>query len=105
MRFVGATLWTDFRLHGDPQNAMTSAHWAMTDYRRIKYSKRPFMRFEPLDALRLHQACHSFLEGALARADGKTTVVVTHHAPSPKSVAEEFVNSRCRQHSFPILRI
>lgn len=94
VRFVGATLWTDFRLHGDPQNAMTSAHWAMTDYRRIKYSKRPFMRFEPLEALRLHQASRSFLEEALAKAEGKTTVVVTHHAPSPRSVTDEFVNSR-----------
>lgn len=94
VRFVSATLWTDFRLHGDPQNAMISAHWAMTDYRRIKYSKRPFMRFEPLEALRLHQANRSFLEEALRNTDGKTTVVVTHHAPGPRSVPAEFVNSR-----------
>lgn len=94
VRFVGATLWTDFRLHGHAQCAMTAAHWAMTDYRRIKYSKRPFMRFEPQDALRLHQATRSFLVDALRNTDGKTTVVVSHHAPSPRSVPDDFVNSR-----------
>ncbi|HEX7580609.1 MAG TPA: metallophosphoesterase, partial [Thermoanaerobaculia bacterium] len=47
-------------------------------------------RFLPADARRLHAASLSWLEEALAQPFDGTTVVVTHHAPSPQSVAPHF---------------
>jgi hypothetical protein len=42
IRFIGGTLWTDFRLlGGDPQFAMTAAQSGMNDYRKIKNAKVP----------------------------------------------------------------
>jgi hypothetical protein len=94
IRFIGATLWTDFQLQDTPEISMTAAHWAMSDFRRIKMSKRPYKRFEPVDALRLHQASRAFLDHALEKSAGRPTVVVTHHAPSPRSIPAEYANSR-----------
>lgn len=91
VRFVGATLWTDFRLNGgDPELAMTSAQSGMNDYKKIKYSKLPYTKFRPIHAYRKHQESRVFLKSALAEASAGKTVVVTHHAPSPRSIPAEF---------------
>lgn len=87
VRFIGSTLWTDFRLGGcDPVFAMEDAAKWMNDYKRIKYSKQPFKKFKPIHALRKHQESRSFIVSELARCEGKTTVVVSHHAPSIRSM-------------------
>jgi hypothetical protein len=45
VRFVGATLWTDFRLNGcDPELAMSAAQSGMNDYRKIKFPNFPTRR-------------------------------------------------------------
>lgn len=83
--FAGCTLWTDYDLHGGPELAMWSACRSMNDYRKIRFSKRPFERFTPTRALRMHRDSRRFLSEALAD-DGRRTVVVTHHAPSQRSL-------------------
>lgn len=89
--FVGATLWTDFRVNGgDPEFAMNAAQTGMNDYRTIKFSKLPYRKFKPIHAYRKHQESRSFLRSAMKEASGLKTVVVTHHAPSARSVAPEF---------------
>lgn len=89
--FVGCTLWTDFALHGSQQMAMFEARRVMNDYKRIKYSKRPFARFVPERTARLHLDSRSFLERTLASAAGRT-VVVSHHAPSARSLPSRFTS-------------
>lgn len=89
VRFLGATLWTDYQLHGLAERyfAMEYAEKNMTDYRLIRYRRR---RFSPLDAVAAHEMAVRWLTEQLATPfDGKT-VVVTHHAPSAQSVAERF---------------
>ena len=85
VRFLGSVLWTDFALFGDADKffAMQQARQQMTDFSIIQNDGR---RFTPEDAIRLHTASRNWLAAMLAEPfDGKT-VVVTHHAPSSRSV-------------------
>lgn len=93
VNFVGATLWTDFNLIDSRGLSMFEASRAMSDYRRIEYSKRPFHRFTPLRTLRAHQYSRRYLEGALTTSVGPV-VVVTHHAPSRMSVPHHYQGHR-----------
>ncbi len=93
VRFLGTTLWTDFALD-EPrgtcvEDAMREATHGMNDYRAIKerdggHSPR---RFRPEDALREHRLSRAWLQERLeAPAGGLPTVVITHHAPSERSM-------------------
>ncbi|WP_338012491.1 metallophosphoesterase [Rhizobium sp. Root708] len=89
--FSGATLWTDFRLFNrNPETAMWWAEKGMNDYRRVNLSKKPFRKFRPIHAFRRHDASMRFLSESLARSDIRKKVVVTHHAPSPRSIFPYF---------------
>lgn len=90
LRILGCTLWTDFLLHGEPgaAPAMEMAASRILDHERI--ARDDGSRFLPADARARHAASRAFLEEALAEPFEGTTIVVTHHAPSPRSVAPEF---------------
>lgn len=89
--FIGATLWTDFRLLGrNPAVAMDAARSGMNDFKRIKFSKLPYQNFRPIHAFRLHQESRGFIASALRENSGRKTVVISHHAPSGRSVPPEF---------------
>jgi predicted phosphodiesterase len=90
IRFVGCTLWTDFELYGDPGKAMAQAEISMNDFRSIAY--RPGVRFTARDACAEFVLGRQFLERELAKPFEGSTVVVTHHLPSLKSVAPRFAN-------------
>ena len=93
VRFVGAILWTDYALLGSEITAMAYAARGLNDHVRIE-RRGPMgsIRFSPGDALDRHREDLAYLESALAHPfDGKT-VVVTHHAPHPDSVARRFAN-------------
>src|SRR6266404_799685 len=51
--FLGATLWTDFALNGDPVMSEVVAQTGMNDYRRIRTLPR-YSRLKPSDTRRLH---------------------------------------------------
>jgi Icc-related predicted phosphoesterase len=96
VRFLGATLWTDFRLFGDSvfekNQAMYDAQQMMNDYRRIHLVSSPFGRLRPRDTAAMHEEQRAWLEEQLSIPfDGKT-VVVTHMAPSAKSVLPVYRN-------------
>ncbi|MDX1016371.1 phosphatase [Sinorhizobium medicae] len=87
VRFIGGGLWTDFRLFGrNPEVTMSYAAHGMNDYKKIKFSKAPFRKFKPIDAYRKHNETRHFIAKELRDRTGLTTVVVTHHAPSPRSI-------------------
>ncbi|MGO6992133.1 metallophosphoesterase [Rhizobium ruizarguesonis] len=87
VRFIGGGLWTDFRLFGrNPQVTMSYAAHGMNDYKKIKFAKAPFRKFKPIDALRKHRETRDFIASRLREGTGLTTVVVTHHAPSPRAI-------------------
>lgn len=91
VRFLGCTLWTDFALFGPDRRstAMTWAGHAMTDFRGT-ITKQGSQRFEPGDALALHERSLAWLEAALAEEFDGATVVVTHHGPTFRSVPPQY---------------
>lgn len=89
--FLGATLWTDFRLNGDVVLAEVTAQTGMTDFRRIRVTPS-YRRFRPADARRFHAESLQWLVQETGAARGKKVVVVTHHAPSPQSISLRYRN-------------
>jgi predicted phosphodiesterase len=88
VRFLASTLWTDFQLTRDPLLAQHEAQARMTDYRRIRTAAYRLLR--PPDTRAAHVAARRFLEHALAQPFDGRTVVVTHHAPSDRSISARF---------------
>jgi predicted phosphodiesterase len=90
VRFLGATLWTDYRLF-EPRHlqhlAMLDAKRKLNDHRLIRVGRAAF---SPWDALEIHASTCLWLKEELAKPfDGKT-VVVTHHGPHPNSVHKKY---------------
>jgi UDP-2,3-diacylglucosamine pyrophosphatase LpxH len=90
VRFLGTTLWTDFALDGNADQAMFEAARCMTDYTRIRYGNRALT---PHDTIALHHAARTWLERELAQPFDGATVVVSHHCPHATCVATKFRNS------------
>ena len=94
VRFVGATLWTDYEIYGADKRAtaMEMAGRIMNDHRLIssRDGDAPQVSFSPARARVAHQVSRSFLATELARPFEGATVVVTHHGPHIKSVAPKF---------------
>ena len=113
--FVGCTLWTDYRLDGDVLRplAMEAARRGLSDHRRIAWATKPrWLRFRPEEAAALHAASRTYLRQALlgdlrTSDDLMSRVVITHHAPSPRSIAPQFagsaLNSAYASHLEPLI--
>ena len=87
--FLGAVLWTDFLLFGEGDKWFSTqrARQNMSDFFVIQYDGR---RFTPADSVILHEISRQWLTGELEQPFNGKTVVVTHHAPSVRSVAPRF---------------
>jgi predicted phosphodiesterase len=86
VRFLGATLWTDYRLGGREPLSILLAPQMVQDFRYIQVSgMQPLV---PSHILEMHQASRRFLHRRSSTFPGKT-VVITHHAPSYQSVERE----------------
>lgn len=84
--FIGATLWTDFQ--GKDFFKMQNARKNMNDFVIIK--KPTGQRLLPEDTVDLFYESKRYIFDAIRHADGKRTVVVTHHGVSPLSIHERF---------------
>ncbi|WP_064608982.1 metallophosphoesterase [Photobacterium sp. J15] len=88
VRFLGATLYTDYRIDGNPMEAMNRAAECMNDHRKVHMDPRGSM-FRPIDALDIHYQTLQFLESELQSGYQGKTVIVSHHAPSAKCFPDE----------------
>jgi predicted phosphodiesterase len=98
VRFLGATLWTDFKLDAgrgiSVAEAMFESTRGMNDFTGSirERSEDPSCNrlFIPSDAMREHELSRYWLlerlKAAAGCTDGRPTVVVTHHAPSARSM-------------------
>lgn len=87
VRFLGTTLWADFELFGDRRRATSWAQELITDYAAIRTTPG-YRKLTPADTIRWHEASVAWLREQLAVAHDGPTVVVTHHAPSARSLRD-----------------
>jgi predicted phosphodiesterase len=93
VRFLGATLWTDFLIAGEGEAsaaAMREAQRFMRDFSVVRMGEAAFT---PQGSIALFASHAAWLEARLAEPHAGPTVVVTHHAPSPKSIHPRFDGS------------
>jgi Icc-related predicted phosphoesterase len=98
VRFVGATLWTDFALRAERASDIAwserAAEGLMADYRAIlgRSSKDPHC-LRAGHTADMHAYSRVYIEQVLSVPFDGPTVVVSHHAPHPGSIAPEFRDS------------
>jgi len=90
VRFIGATLWTDFRLQPDEEETTRTMHdkGDIHDNRWITTSAADDRPWLASDASAAHQEHLDAIKRELATTHAGATVVVTHHAPHPRSLPE-----------------
>ena len=95
VRFLGATLWTDFMLYGAQmrEQAHREAQAMLRDFSRIHWDDAAGRLFAPGDAEELFRQSRDWLAQRLDETGGLPTVVVTHHAPAPGSVHPRYAQS------------
>ena len=111
-RVLGTTLWTDFDLYGSDEatraTSIAAAERAMLDYRGLiqvtwtagndasqSDTTRALQDNTPrnltaADTFALHRHARTWLEAELAKPFAGKTIVVTHHAPHRRSLAERY---------------
>jgi predicted phosphodiesterase len=86
---LGATLWTNYDLYGTRTDSMALAERMMSDHRMIAHGAGAFSassaRSEHVDRV-------TWLESELRtlRQQNRKVVIVSHHAPSPRSISQRF---------------
>ncbi|MCW5661476.1 MAG: metallophosphoesterase family protein [Burkholderiaceae bacterium] len=96
VRFLGTTLWSDFRIVADETlraAAMAAAPKLVRDFQRISVDPQRSRLFSPQDSQALFDRSAAWLQAQLERPFDGPTVVITHHAPSPRSVHPRFEGS------------
>lgn len=84
---LGATLWTGFDLAEDPQHAKDVAPQLMNDYTHIHKGD---WSLTSEAVLKRHESSVAWIAHELSHIPADfTRVVVTHHAPLPRSIPEE----------------
>lgn len=88
IRFIGAPLWTDYRLgnldDNQVQGAQILARGQINDHHLIKVGSNSFL---PSYAATLHKRSVNFLKSSIVRVSNVPTVILTHHLPSARSIA------------------
>ncbi|HEX7387430.1 MAG TPA: metallophosphoesterase [Castellaniella sp.] len=93
VRFLGTTLWTDFELFGPECRdlAMEKSAEFMRDFQVIRNAD--YSRYTPQDSIALFREQYDWLDAMLDAPFEGPTVVITHHAPSIRSVHPRFADS------------
>lgn len=87
INFIGCTLWTNFELFGNPEIIGYECQQLINDYKKIRrwpsYSK-----LRSIDVASIHLQSFTWLNETLLHLKDEKNIVVTHHAPSIKSLPE-----------------
>lgn len=96
VRFLGCTLWSDYRLFSDPAQRELGLQQATTmvrDFSRIGVAPGRPELFTPAVSEALFERSVAWLEAKFGEAHAGPTVVVTHFAPARGSIHPRFEGS------------
>ncbi|MBN9206403.1 metallophosphoesterase [Methylibium petroleiphilum] len=96
VRFLGCTLWSDYRLFAtvaERDAGVRQATELVRDFSRIRAAPEFDQLFTPVLSRLLFDTAVDWLEARFAEPHDGPTVVVTHHAPSRGSIADKFAGS------------
>ena len=95
VRFLGTTLWTEFSLPTLPERAaaVQAATSFMRDFARIRLREGDDALLRADDCTALFDRHSRWLQERLAQPHAGPTVVISHHAPSMRSIHPRFVGS------------
>ncbi len=96
VRFLGCTLWSDYRLYDSPaqrEEGLQKALEFVRDFSRIGVAPGFPDRFTPALSQLMFDQSVAWLEARFAEPFEGPTVVVTHFAPAPGSIAPQFAGS------------
>lgn len=95
-RFLGCTLWSDYRLFDSPEQreeGLQKAQAFVRDFSRIGLAPDFPDRFTPATSQMLFDQSVTWLEDRFAEPFDGPTVVITHFAPARGSIAAQFAGS------------
>ncbi|CAL2060582.1 metallophosphoesterase [Tenacibaculum sp. 190524A05c] len=89
LSFHGATMWTDFSLFGNPREYGMICQSVMNDYKKIRRDPS-YSKLRTIDTFQIHNRSIQWLSESLTNSKTDKNIVVTHHAPSIKSLPEKY---------------
>lgn len=92
--FIGCILFTDFKLFNNEELCKMAAHKGLNDFRYVKIIKKNETKtITATDQQLLHKESRVFIERVCSNNPNKKIIVISHHAPSYKSVPAQYKNS------------
>jgi len=91
IRFHGTTLWTDFSIFGDAMYHGVICQSKMNDYKKITRSPS-YSKLRSIDTYHIHMISRKWLNDSLEESKSFQNIVITHHAPSIRSVPDSYLN-------------
>ena len=88
--FVGGTLWTD--MNKEDESTLYTIRGVMNDFRIVRNEKREYAAMSALDVAIRHDKTLGYIKHIVQEHKDKKCVVVGHHAPSFKSVHEQYAS-------------
>jgi hypothetical protein len=98
VRFLGATLWTDFMLYPSMKmEAQMEGERCLNDFRLINDGEdsegKSYGAFDTFRSVQLHEQSLEWLKRKLDEPFAGKTIVITHHLPSMRCVPDRFKKS------------
>lgn len=90
VRFIGATLWTDYKFVGNQAASMAKSKFYMNDYRTIYRDQQNLITSD--DILEEFNKSYNYIDQVLSDEFNGPTVVITHHGVSEQSIHPAYKN-------------
>lgn len=89
--FIGCILFTDFELFDNTFGCKYTAEKYLNDFRYVQlYKNNKLKTISADDQLDFHKNSINFIDKTCQKNKDKKIVLITHHAPSFKSIAEKY---------------
>lgn len=96
VKFIGGTLWTDFNKKDletiKEYEKMSDSNSIFKGYKGVGYKRKGGIAMLPNDILDKHYETKNYIVKELEKPFSGKNIVLSHHAPSAKSIHSKFIN-------------